>query len=231
MNQRARTAIQIVIVQHDALLRDLLGAALRQGSGIEVIGSFADGSALVREAAELAPDVVVLDVDPAGNNGVPLALRLQRVLPEVGIVLLVDRRDAALLASVSGDGLLNWSYVVNKGTQGLTTLQRAIQVTHARLLDIGGAARERPETGTKRGPHLPALTERQRTVLALLVQGFSNGAIARALGIKEKSVENQLATIYAKLYPNADRTEVHPRVWVALHYARALAASEASASG
>lgn len=227
MNQRTRSAIQIVIVQHDALVRDLLAAVLRQGSGIEVIGAFSDGAALLRQAAELVPDVVVLDVDPTGNNGVQLALRLKRVLPEVGVVLLVNQRDAALLSSVSSDGLLSWSYVVNKSTHGLTTLQRAIQVTHARLLDIGGVTTERAEPAPSPGPRLPDLTERQRTVLALLVQGFSNLAIARALGIKEKSVENQLATIYAKLYPNADRTEVHPRVWVALHYARALAASEA----
>jgi DNA-binding NarL/FixJ family response regulator len=219
-----RSRIRTVIVQHEALERDLLAVALRSAAATEVVGVFGDGAELLRQASDLAPHVAVLDVDPSHNNGVPLALRLRRVLPDLGFVLLVDQRDAALLSSVAREGLLNWLYVVNKTTHGLSTLLRAIQVTHARLLDLDGVA---PQLAPAR-PALPGLTDRQRAVLALLVQGLSNQAIARSLGVKEKAVENQLATIYAKLNPDGDRATVHPRVLVALRYARELAADEAA---
>jgi DNA-binding NarL/FixJ family response regulator len=222
LSDRGRTAIRIAIVQHDALYRDLLATALRAAASTEVVGVFADGAELLRQAADLAPQVAVLDVEPGHNNGVPLAMRLRRLLPDLGFVLLVDQHDAALLSSISREGLLNWLYVVNKTTHGLSTLLRAIQVTHARLLDLDGVVPERRPLR----PALPGITERQRAVLGLLVQGFSNQGIARALGVKEKSVENHLATIYAKLHPGGDRSLVHPRVWVALRYARAVEADD-----
>jgi DNA-binding NarL/FixJ family response regulator len=227
MSDRTRTQIRIAIVQHEALYRDLLGVALRSSAGIEVVGTFANGGELLRMAADLAPQVTVLDLDPAGNNGVPLALRLRRVLPDLGFVLLVDQRDATLLSSVSPENVLSWLYVVNKTTHGLSTLQRAIQVTHARLFDLEGIESDLPPPL----PALPDITDRQRAILDLLVQGLSNQAIARSLDVKEKSIENQLATIYAKLHPGADRALVHQRVWVALRYARVMASKdEATAS-
>lgn len=228
MADRTRPATRTVVVQHDVLFRDLLHAALRRGAGLDVIGAYADGSELLRDAESLRPDVAVLDLEPIGNNGVQLALRLQRLLPDLGVVLLVCQRDVTLLSSLSTEEPLDWLYVVNKTTHGLTALQRAIQITHARLHDLSGAEthRSRSERGT---PRLPDLTERQREVMRLVIQGLSNRAIARALGLKEKSIENQLAAIYAKFHPGADRKEMHTRVWAALSFARALAAEEPAA--
>lgn len=228
MADRIRPSIRTLVVQHDALFRDLLHAALRRGAGLEMVGAFADGSDALREAESLRPDVAVLDLEPVGNNGVQLALRLQRLRPDLGVVLLVSQRDVTLLSSLSTEEPLDWLYVVNKTTQGLTTLQRAIQITHARLHDFGGAEahRARSERGASR---LPELTERQREVMRLVIQGMSNQAIARALGLKEKSIENQLATIYAKFDLGADRSQMHTRVWTALFFARAIAAEELAA--
>jgi DNA-binding NarL/FixJ family response regulator len=223
MTSRTRAPIRIVAAHADALYREALGLALRSAHGIEVVGSFADGAALAREAAYLQPGVAILDADLPGGNGAQLAIRLRRSLPDLGVVLLANGRDAGLLTALSADGMPNWMYVVNPNTHGFTTLLRAIQVTDARLIDLG-AVPERNGSPAAPRPQLPGFTARQQAVLGLLIQGLTNKAIAETLEIKEKTVENQLAGIYAKVQVDADRSSFHPRVWLALRYAQASAA-------
>jgi DNA-binding NarL/FixJ family response regulator len=220
MPARAKTEIRVLVVQHDRLYRDLLRVALSHASGIELVGVFADGADVVRAAAPMRPQVAVLDIDPSGHNGVALALRLRRAWPELGIVLLVSDRDSDLMASVPSHGLQAWSYFVNKTHHGLTALLRAIQVTHARLLDLGEI-----EAAKMQGPERPTaprarLTRRQHEIFGLLARGLTNRAIADTLQLKEKTIENQLAAIYERLDPEGDRSRIHLRVWAALRFAQ-----------
>jgi DNA-binding NarL/FixJ family response regulator len=228
MTSRSRTPIRIVVAHADALYREALYAALRAANGVEVVGTFADGAALARAAAALQPGVAILDVDLPGANGAQLALRLRRVLPDLGVVLLACPRDANLLSALPTEGLPNWMYLVNPNAHGLTTLLRAIQVTDARLIDLGSVP---GPNGSARlpMPQLPGFTARQQELLRLLIRGLTNKAIAETLEVKEKTVENQLAAIYAKVQVDADRRSLHPRVWLAMRYAQASAAgAEAS---
>ena len=219
MPYRTRRPIGTVIVEQETLYRDLLGIAVAQAGGLRLLGAFADGEELLREAMALAPDVAVLDIDLPGQNGIGLATRLRRILPDLGIVLLVEDRDVALLSAMPENRLHQWSYLVNKGSHTVTALLRAIQVTHARLLNLSEV--EPPVvvlpklTSTAR---FPELTTRQREILGLLAQGFTNRAIADTLQLKEKTIENQLGSIYDKFEMNGNRTVVHSRVWAALRY-------------
>ena len=171
----------MAIVQHDALERDLLRVALAHCTGIEVVGAVADGGELIAAAAVLTPDVVVLDVDPKGSNGVPLAARLRRLLPDVGLVVLIGDRDSDLLASLPSHGLDEWTYLVPRAHAGLTTLLRAIQVTHARLLNLSDIEAPPMASLPRITTTLPNLTKRQHEVFGLLALGLTNKAIANAL--------------------------------------------------
>jgi two-component system, NarL family, response regulator DevR len=223
MTSRSRPPIRTVVAHADALYREALGVALRSAHGIEVVGTFADGAALIREATVLQPGVAILDVDLPGGNGAQLARRLRRSLPDLGVVLLANGRDAGLLTALASDGMPNWMYLVNPNTHGFTALLRAIQVTDVRLIDLGTSPVGNGSAPAPR-PQLPGFTVRQQAVLGLLIQGLTNKAIAEALEIKEKTVENQLAGIYAKVQVDADRSSFHPRVWLALRYSQASAA-------
>lgn len=219
MPARVKSAIRVMIVQHDRLYRDLLSVALGHANGVEVVGVFADGDS-TRDAASLRPQVAVLDVDPRGHNGVALALRLRRAWPDLGIVMLVSDRDSDLMASVPSHGLQDWSYFVNKSLHGLTALLRAIQVTHARLLDLGDVEAARIPVPERSAPPRPSLTRRQVEIFGLLARGLTNRAIADTLQLKEKTIENQLAAIYERLDPEGDRSRIHLRVWAALRFAQ-----------
>lgn len=219
MPAREKRAIRVMIVQHDRLYRDLLSVALGHANGVEVVGVFADGDS-ARDAASLRPQVAVLDVDPRGHNGVALALRLRRAWPDLGIVMLVSDHDSDLMASVPSHGLQDWSYFVNKSHHGLTALLRAIQVTHARLLDLGDVGAARIPVPERSAPPQPSLTRRQVEIFGLLARGLTNRAIADTLQLKEKTIENQLAAIYERLDPEGDRSRIHLRVWAALRFAQ-----------
>ncbi|CAN5721404.1 response regulator transcription factor [soil metagenome] len=210
-----RPPIRIVIVHRDALSRDLLRIALDRSNGITVAGVFDDAEALLAESAALAPDVAIIDIDVPGQNGIQLATKLRRIVPGVGIVLLVDERDLNLLSSA--DALQRTSYLVNTCVNGFTTLRRAIQVTHARLLDLDDVE---PIAGVQRSPRsaLPGFTPRQHEILDLVTRGLTNKAIAMALHLKEKTIENQLATIYGKFQFDGGRGTVHPRVRAAMRF-------------
>lgn len=218
MANRTRMPLRVAIVQHDALYRDLLRIGLAGSAGIEVTGTYADGEELLRDAGATPPQVVVLDIDPVGQNGVPLALKLQRLVPDLGIVFLVGDRETGLLASVPSHGLHQWSYLVNTSHQGVTALLRAIQVTHARLLNLGDIEPLRRVDPRPAVPSLLTFTKRQLEILDLLARGFTNKVIAQTLHLKEKTIENQLAAVYERIDPGTDRTSVHPRVRAALRF-------------
>jgi DNA-binding NarL/FixJ family response regulator len=232
MPNRIRKPIRIVIVHQDALYRDLLRLALEQASGTIVSGVFGNGEELLRAARALEPDVAVIDVDLDGHNGIQLAKRLQKILTGLGIVLLIDDRDAGLLASLPENVVQRWSYLVNKSSHNVTALLRAIQVTHARLLNLSDVEQlmAAPAPEAPLAARFPELTGRQREILGLLAEGFTNRAIAETLHLKEKTIENQLAAIYGKFQMDRDRAVVHPRVWAALHYHQARRVDERSAA-
>ncbi len=218
MSARARQPIRVVVAQPDALYRDLLRLALSQTRGIHLLGAYSRPEQLLQDAPTLTPEVAVIDVELGGRNGIQAAQRLQRLVPELGIVLLIDDRDVGIISSMPESAVRRWSYLVNRSTQNLTALLRAIQVTHARLLDIGDVAPAAlsPVPGPRAS--FPSFTARQREILGLVAQGFTNRAIADTLQLKEKTIENQLAAIYGKFDVGGDRSFVHLRVWAALHF-------------
>ncbi len=229
MANRARPPVRVAIVQHDALYRDLLRIGLGHSAGVEVTGAYADGADLVRAIASTRPEVAVLDIDPIGQNGVQLGLRLRRMVPELGIVLLVGDRETGLLASVPTHGLQQWSYLVNTAQQGVTALLRAIQVTHARLLNLSDIGPYRRADSEPLVTPLPKFTKRQTEILDLLARGFTNKVIADTLHLKEKTIENQLATVYDRIDPGSDRASVHPRVRAALRFIQGRAGESVAA--
>lgn len=215
MKVAKRNPVRIIIVEPENLYRDLLQLALASLSRIEIVGVFADSRAALGQAVAIAPDVAVLGHDLDKGNSIQLALKLRSVLPEVGVVLLSDSRTLTLLSSIPDNRLLGWTYLIDRSTHNLKTLGRAIQVTAAQLLDLDGTS---PPPGDVGGDVRKKLTNRQLEILSLLSKGISNAAIAQLLHISEKTIENQLNTIYTRLDIDRDRGAAHPRIKAMLQY-------------
>lgn len=195
-------AIRVLLVDDQDLVRAGFRVILESEPGIEVVGEAADGARALDAARELRPDVICMDVQMPGVDGLEATRRIRSEGLEPGILVLTtfDRDDylfAALEAGASGFLLKNASpekllEAVRVVAAGEALL--AADVTR-RVIERVTANRERPAPDGR----LDELTEREAEVLRLLARGLSNGEIARELYLGEATVKTHVSKILLKL--------------------------------
>lgn len=209
-------ATRIMIVEDEALFREMLRISLSTQPQLEVIGSAANGAAAIKMAQELAPDVILMDIELGdGPSGIEAGIRIRAASPGVGIVLLSMHKDKEYLRSIPPEQAGGWSYLLKNSVADVATLTRAVEGAASGLVvldpELVTALRPKPDTG------LEGLTQRQRDVIELMAQGYGNGAIAGKLQLGEKSVENYINAIYQQLGITREE-KMHPRVKAVLLY-------------
>ncbi len=212
----ARMSIKIMIVEDEGLFRDMLRVSLTDRDGLEVVGAVGDGASAIRMARELKPDVIIMDIELGGDpNGIEAGLEIKNADPDVGVVLLSLHRDKEYLSMVPPERSGGWSYLMKQSVANLEALTRAVEGSASgfMVLDPALMVGLRPRPKTK----LEALTARQRDVLELMAQGYSNSAIAENLHLGVKSVENYINAIYQQLAITQNEP-IHPRVKAVLTY-------------
>jgi DNA-binding NarL/FixJ family response regulator len=199
-----RSAIRCLIADDQAMIRESFAAILAAQPGISVAGQAADGAQAVREAARLAPDVVLMDVRMPVMDGLAAAREILadgKPGPRVLMLTTFDLDDyvyEALRAGASGFLLKD---------AGTTELIRAVRVVAAgdallapsvtRRL-IADFARQRRDRQPPPGA-LDRLTPREIEVLRLIAGGLSNGEISQQLVIAEQTTKAHVGRILAKL--------------------------------
>ncbi len=215
MDERRR--LRLAIVEDESLYLDLLATVLGLEAGLEIVGTYADAEAALREIPRLRPDVALLDIELGGTvNGAQLGLLLREKLPALGIVLLSNVHAPRLLGSIPSAQVSGWSYLLKRSVRDAGILRRAIDGAAHGLVTLDPtlvAGRQAREDG-----RVSALTERQREILERVAEGLTNEAIAERLGIAVKTVENQLVLTYQELGVDRERDPVHPRVKAVLIY-------------
>lgn len=214
--QVSRPPIRLVIVEDEALYRELLATALASHPRFEVVQAFQDAGGALAEIPDLAPDVALLDIELGGPiHGVRLGTLLRRALPRLGIVLLSNHADPDFLAAVPRQEVTGWAYLLKRSVTDLAALERAIEGAAAGLVVLDPKLAAAPMSGEG---GLGRLTPRQFEILRLIAQGHTNAGIARRLGLSAKSVENQINVIYQELDIDTADREMHPRVRAVLLY-------------
>lgn len=191
----ART--RILLVEDHQMVREGLRTLLAGEPDFEVVGEASDGAEAVRLAGELAPHVVVMDVELDGLSGIEATKRLARERPETAVVALSMHDDAptvdrALRAGVRG-------YVL-KGS-GVSALCEAIRIVRRGETFLSPAVSRYVLPGylRRRGTDADPLTDREREVVDLIAEGLTSREIAERLGLRPKTVENHRARIMEKL--------------------------------
>lgn len=210
---------RLLIVENENLFRDMLRMALSVRTEFEVVGEVGDGRSAILLASDLEFDVVLMDIDlgPGSPNGIETGIRIKEAHPEVGIVLLSMLREKEALASLPPHVADGWSYLLKQSVANVGALARAIDGAAAGLMMVDPELTR--SLSPRKGSGLAGLTPRQSDVLALMAQGYTNGAIAGQLSVSEKSVENYVNAIYQALQVRAE-SETHPRVQAVLCYLR-----------
>lgn len=209
-------AIKVMIVDDEALIRELLRLTLSAERGLEVIGEAEDGESAVRLVLEKGPDVVLMDIELGGEmDGIEAALKVKKERPQTGIVILSAHHDRRYVTSLPLENSGGWAYLLKQSVPDLATVVRAIQGAQSGMLILDPAvvANLRPRQDSV----VAMLTPRQQEVLQLLAQGHSNAAIAERLTLSEKSVETYISAIYQGLQLS-NEPEIHARVKATLLY-------------
>ncbi|MFC3834091.1 response regulator [Deinococcus rufus] len=208
---------RVTVVEDERFFRELLTGALAHSGAVTVQGSLEGVDEALRDPAVTQSDVVMVDIDLGGEDGVALCWTLRKRDPALGIVLLSNHAHIAFAHRLISAELSGWAYLLKKSVQDLRIVLRAITaVTEGQVvLDPQLAALDTVGPGQ----HLD-LTARQRAMWTLITQGYSNAAIAEHLGVTVKLIDNAVGGLYAALGIDARDPKLNARVSAALRYAR-----------
>jgi DNA-binding NarL/FixJ family response regulator len=168
---------------------------------IQVVGEAETGAQVIRLAADLQPDVILMDIQMPGINGIQATRQIVNLHPEIGVIVVTMYKDddsvfAAMRAGARG-------YILKGADQD--EMLRAIRAV------AQGEALFGPDIATRlvsffstpkpnqQAQAFPELTQREHQVLDLIAQGLSNQQIASRLSISEKTVRTHISNIFSKL--------------------------------
>jgi DNA-binding NarL/FixJ family response regulator len=206
------TAVRVLLVDDQALFREALATLLAVRPEVEVVGEAGDGGAALDKAAELRPDVVLMDLHMPVLDGIAATRRLRVEQPAVRVLALTTfdhdedvfaalRAGAVgyLLKDVSSDRLVEALLAAARGESVLQpSVAAKVVARFARMTDEPSAPRPQPL--------VVPLSDRELEVLRLLAEGGSNREIASALFLAEGTVKNHVTNVLAKLGAR-DRTQ------------------------
>jgi NarL family two-component system response regulator LiaR len=202
----------LVVADDHVLVRQGIRAFLDTHNDLSIVGEAEDAASAAKVCGDLKPQVALVDLVMPGG-GIAATREIRAVSPTTQVVLLTSFDDSrqilaavqagalsCLLKDVDADGLAE---AVRKAARGEAVLHPRVAGYLLDAIRRGASPGEEP---------LATLSEREREVLALMAEGFSNQLIGEKLSISEKTVKTHVSNILAKLGV-ADRTQAAVYAW------------------
>ena len=200
--------IRVLLADDHPFFRDGVRLLLQSLPDTEVVGEVGTGDEVVEQALTLQPDVILMDINMPGTNGIEATRRVLQASPHIGVLVLTMYEDddsvfAAMRAGARG-------YLLKGANQA--ELLRAVRAVAGGEVIFGAGIAQRVlgyfggMRPTVPWQPFPDLTDREREVLSLIAQGYRNADIGERLVLSPKTVRNHISNIFDKLQV-ADRTE------------------------
>lgn len=204
----------MLIADDHSVVRHGLVAVLSRSSDMQVDGEASDGESAIRLAADLRPDVAILDVRMPGIGGIAACREILKVSPSTRVVILTSFQDeealvGAMLAGARGYALKNLDddrlvEVIRAVARGESVLDSSLGAAVARGMQRLATGELRPTTGpslsVQGAPKPSSLSDIEQSLLRLIAGGHTNREIAVHLHYTEKTVRNYISSLLAKLH-------------------------------
>jgi len=190
---------RVYIIEDEVLLRDLVVDLIGHTLELEIVGSNLNGLEGCRACEKMKPDLVILDVNLPGMNGIEITRRLREARPDISVLVFSGNFELATLRRV----LLTKPNGIIEKAAGLAEMQKAISAVASGQTYYSPAIVQRmPELlmhGDSTGDPLDELSPREREVLQLIGEGFTTKEIAGKLFISARTADVHRTNIMRKL--------------------------------
>lgn len=195
--------IRVLLVDDHAVVRSGLGAFLLAFEDLELVGEAGSGAEAVRLCGELNPDVVLMDLMMPEMNGAEATTIIREKYPETQVVALTSYKEEELVHGVLKAGAIG--YLLKNVTAD--ELADAIRAAKAGQPTLAPEATQALIHATTKPPDLGFdLTQREREVLSLMIEGLNNPDIAERLVVSRSTIKFHVSSILSKLGASS-RTE------------------------
>ena len=211
--------MRVIVCDDDAVVVSSLAIVLGAQPDIEVAGTASSGDEAVHLVAELAPDIVLLDIQMPGTDGLTAAERILAAPNPPRVVFLTTFSDDEYIVRALALGAAG--YLIKQDVAGVAPALRAVAAGQSVLegevleravaLGAESAGGARPDLASL----FPQLTDREREVVELIAEGLDNREVAAAAYMGEGTVRNHISSILAKLGLR-NRTQIAVAYWRAL---------------
>jgi DNA-binding NarL/FixJ family response regulator len=194
--------ISVLLADDHGVIRDGLGRLIGALEDVEVVGTASDGAEAVDRAKQLEPDVILMDLDMPRMDGIEATKRIISEQPGANVLVLTAFSDRARILGALEAGACGYllkDAASEDVAEGIRAAARGESPLDPRAARTVLSARAEPDP-------LAGLSEREKEVLDLLVEGLPNKLIARRLEISEKTVKSHLTRIFREL-DVTDRTQ------------------------
>ncbi len=192
--------IRVLVVDDHAILRDGIRSLLESQDDILVVGEAGDGSEALEATGKLLPDIVLMDISMPETNGLEATRLIKERFPHVKVLILTQHDNREYIAPALKVGAAG--YVLKRS--GRREMLNAIRQVHEQGIFLSGDIAREVFQDFSQDPHTVEsdeqhLTDRERQVLKLIIDGNSNQEIALELGISPKTVSVHRTNIMSKL--------------------------------
>lgn len=191
--------ISVFLVDDHRVLRDGLHILLESQDDIKVIGEAEDGNKAVKGIIKLKPDVAVLDITMPELNGIDATRLIQEAVPEVGIVILSIHSDLEHIFRALKAGAQGYILKESAGSEVVSAVRSVYLGRRYLSPGIRESVTEAYLNDHKMQSPLELLSQREREVLQLTVEGHSSASIGKKLKLSSKTVDTYRSRLMGKL--------------------------------